>query len=803
MSPYLAILTDSFRAALASRVLWIVLGLILLLLLALAPIGLRSTLITDFDISGISDRNQLIQVWGEALRDPTDTAARRLARELPAELQVKLTDATGEPAAEPSGSDSASTSPRVATDNPSTDQGANGSSKEAGAQRISDAELVAGLNRLLNTDQWYDEELWKSTTRLREQRGLEGLAADQLSADQQRRLRRLRIEGALTSGLNRSQAEELALTYLGIDTPVPIPRDLGATRERVLGFVQSILVPTMLKLFLGIAAIFVAVLVTAPIIPEMFQEGSLHLLLSKPLRRPLLFLTKYIGGCAFVLVCVSLLVVGLWLILGFRLGLWNHRLLLAIPMFLAMFAIYYSVSAFAGVVWRNATVAIAAVMVFWAISASVRYVLSGVMEAAAGLQNRVVRVLPSAQGQAVTGTAFGRVQRWNPADRSWSTMIDGGIFQPLEVLGPVEVNGEWFGSQNNLQGGPPQGSTFDGPLRKYLPQEGVWDSVLGPDLPGGTRQLLPWNPDRLLVVTDNGLLVADPSKFAERKPASSQGMLNDWFTRLTQPVANDFFTPLEVVDEQLSNPLLVRGSADEQVLIWVDDARVLRLEASDGKKLRRAAIHEVPVDLDDQRGLRRRLIGASETTVAYIQQGELIALDADDLQVRHRLPLARSSATQLSLAEDVAVVLDGEGNADSYDLRDGRRLSGRWPYGGNISTLAADGAGGVWIAHDLNALARFDAKSRELLDSAPTHGGWWVRLYNWVYRPVSRYFPQPAELNGPMDRLIAGSQVAERNAQEAAELGVSSSFWRPVLVNLGFTVLMLALGCWYVSRQDF
>ena len=41
MRAYLAVIKDSFREALASRVLWILLVLITLLLLSLAPLGVK------------------------------------------------------------------------------------------------------------------------------------------------------------------------------------------------------------------------------------------------------------------------------------------------------------------------------------------------------------------------------------------------------------------------------------------------------------------------------------------------------------------------------------------------------------------------------------------------------------------------------------------------------------------------------------------------------------------------------------------------------------------------------------------
>src|SRR5678815_4045367 len=89
-------------------------------------------------------------------------------------------------------------------------------------------------------------------------------------------------------------------------------------------------------------------------------------LLSKPISRSLLFLTKFAGGCAFILLNAAYFIVGLWLILGLRFDLWSGRLLLSIPIFLFLFAIYYAVSSLAGVLWRNAVVSIVVTILFWA-----------------------------------------------------------------------------------------------------------------------------------------------------------------------------------------------------------------------------------------------------------------------------------------------------------------------------------------------------------------------------------------------------------------------------------------------------
>src|SRR6478672_6268169 len=61
MRPYLAIIKDSFREALASRVLWVFTGLIALLLLILAPIGYKLNLTGPITWGEIADGPQLVE----------------------------------------------------------------------------------------------------------------------------------------------------------------------------------------------------------------------------------------------------------------------------------------------------------------------------------------------------------------------------------------------------------------------------------------------------------------------------------------------------------------------------------------------------------------------------------------------------------------------------------------------------------------------------------------------------------------------------------------------------------------------
>src|SRR5262245_20183587 len=78
MRPYLAIIKDSFREALASRVLWVLLSLIGLKLALLAPAGIRLNLTTDFAWGDIAEGPRLVGTLRRAALLPQPSPGKRV-----------------------------------------------------------------------------------------------------------------------------------------------------------------------------------------------------------------------------------------------------------------------------------------------------------------------------------------------------------------------------------------------------------------------------------------------------------------------------------------------------------------------------------------------------------------------------------------------------------------------------------------------------------------------------------------------------------------------------------------------------
>jgi ABC-type transport system involved in multi-copper enzyme maturation permease subunit len=111
--------------------------------------------------------------------------------------------------------------------------------------------------------------------------------------------------------------------------------------------------------------LLLSTVVTAFFVPNMMRKGTIDLLISKPIHRWYLLVCKFVGGLSFMFINTVVIIVGIWLVLGFRTGLWSTGFLLGILVLTLQFAILYSVSVLAGVLTRNAIVSILVTCVWW------------------------------------------------------------------------------------------------------------------------------------------------------------------------------------------------------------------------------------------------------------------------------------------------------------------------------------------------------------------------------------------------------------------------------------------------------
>ena len=134
----------------------------------------------------------------------------------------------------------------------------------------------------------------------------------------------------------------------------------GRTRSAPLGCSAVFFIETLIVGFIGSAwiGILVSIVITAFFIPNMLRKGTVDLLLVKPIHRTTLLLYKYVGGLTFIFLNTAVAVLGIWLALGLRSGVWATPFSLSIFVLTFFFAILYSASTLFAVLtparsWRS------------------------------------------------------------------------------------------------------------------------------------------------------------------------------------------------------------------------------------------------------------------------------------------------------------------------------------------------------------------------------------------------------------------------------------------------------------------
>ncbi len=109
--------------------------------------------------------------------------------------------------------------------------------------------------------------------------------------------------------------------------------------------------------FLFGLGMFLAVFASAGLIPTIFEPGRIELLLSKPVSRLHILFGRYVGNVLVVALNIAYLVLGVWLIFGWKTGVWNTAFLWVIATTIFMFAVLMSIIILVSVLSESAALA--------------------------------------------------------------------------------------------------------------------------------------------------------------------------------------------------------------------------------------------------------------------------------------------------------------------------------------------------------------------------------------------------------------------------------------------------------------
>ncbi|MEO1512657.1 MAG: ABC transporter permease, partial [Planctomycetota bacterium] len=108
-----------------------------------------------------------------------------------------------------------------------------------------------------------------------------------------------------------------------------------------------------------------ALVSTCGTIPDLVQEGSVETMLSRPISRVRLLLTKYSLGLLFVAFQVLIFSAGSVLVFGIRAGVWEPRIFLAVPIVVLFYSYLFSICALVGLLTRSTIAALLVTALAW------------------------------------------------------------------------------------------------------------------------------------------------------------------------------------------------------------------------------------------------------------------------------------------------------------------------------------------------------------------------------------------------------------------------------------------------------
>ncbi len=298
-------------------------------------------------------------------------------------------------------------------------------------QKIRSRDIISELNKLLDDSDLFNAEVFDTVASIEALKPIIEKESSKRSKLEIEQLNRYVLSRTFSADLKAPRSEQIWIGYAGIKMGNQLPFD----RSQINVFIETFALQLIIRLGLSFVVVFVGLIITSPMIPETFRSGSLHLLLSKPVSRPLIYLTKFFGGTMFVLINIAYLLIGLYLLVGWRLGIWNAGLIACIPLLLFVFVIFYSVSALVGLIWNNPILCVVVCIVFWIFCLTIGGLEGGMRMPAAWLP-QIVR-FTKVGDDLLAVTQSSEVKVWNEKYKVWQPVADLNSQGPGRVLGPI------------------------------------------------------------------------------------------------------------------------------------------------------------------------------------------------------------------------------------------------------------------------------------------------------------------------------------------------------------------------------
>ena len=440
MRPYVAVIKDAFREAFVSRVLWIALILLSLVLLFIFPLSYSFQTTTELSRSSIVNAVEVIESLQSARKTMLErtemgneddlSSVEELVSMIPAEELAKLDEVAEE----------TSDAPEKKSEKKKRRGGSDVKQYVKRQRSVADV-----LNIIITKEDTRNLKSLDVSMVSPEARAI--FENPSATPEEVQRFNRLMIEQTFETSIVPGSATSIVFYYLGMK----IGGKIAIEKERLIYLIQ-VAIKYILNFIFSSVGVLMALIITANVIPQTFDPGSLSLLLSKPVSRWKLFIAQFLGGCAFVTLTMGFFFVGIWLFLGMRMGYWNSRLLFYVPSFIGIFAIYYSASAIAGLLWRSPIVSVVAGASLWLFT-FVMFIVNTVCETSYdSVSFKSIDVHKGQQIASFNPDAPKQVGRWDSEAGDWEDISLGARSELGFTDGPYydESTDAFFGLRQQM-----------------------------------------------------------------------------------------------------------------------------------------------------------------------------------------------------------------------------------------------------------------------------------------------------------------------------------------------------------------
>ena len=155
--------------------------------------------------------------------------------------------------------------------------------------------------------------------------------------------------------------DENGMTVVGYKLPIP-----GVTVALFPnGQLYKLIIATLgVGIWLSWLSTILALLSTASMFPDL-ASGGVDTMLSKPIGRARLFLTKFATGLLFTALQVTVFAVLAFAVLGIRGGAWEFGMFVTVPLMVVFFSYLFALQAVVGLITRSPIASIIVTLLFW------------------------------------------------------------------------------------------------------------------------------------------------------------------------------------------------------------------------------------------------------------------------------------------------------------------------------------------------------------------------------------------------------------------------------------------------------